>query len=79
MAQVAVQPRPRVRRRTWQFDLTLQLPAFSSAEDVHLVFLAILEDAQDNRSIPGLQELSCSDDVPEDGGTAHISGFLQAS
>ena len=67
MAQVAAQPRPRVRRRpkTLRFDLTLQLPAFSSAEDVRLVFFAILEDAQDNLSIPGLQELSYSTMCPK--------------
>ena len=59
MAQVAAQPRPRVRPRlrTWRFDLTLQLPAFSSAEDVRLIFLDVLEDAQDNRSIPGFHTM----------------------
>ena len=51
MAQVAAQPRPFVCPTTWQFDLTLQLPAFSSAEDVHLVFLAIQENEQDNLCI----------------------------
>ena len=34
MVQVAAQPRPRVLPITWQFDLTLQLPAFSSADDL---------------------------------------------
>ena len=68
MAQVGAQPAPRMRPTTWRFDLTLRLPAFSSAEDVRLVFLAILEDAQGNRSIPGLQDLSYSYHVPEHGG-----------
>ena len=45
MAHVAAQPRPRVRPRTWRFDLTLQSPAFSSAEAVRLVFLAIRDHA----------------------------------
>ena len=54
MAQVAAQPRPRVLPKTWQFDLTLQLPAFSSADDVRLasVFLAILKGVQDYQTIP---------------------------
>ena len=36
MAQVDAQHRPHVRPTMWKFDLTLLLPAFSSAEDVHL-------------------------------------------
>ena len=55
MTQVAAQPLPRVRPTTWRFDWTLQLNASYSAEDIRLVFLAILKDAQDNQSIPGLQ------------------------
>ena len=62
MVQVAAQPRPRVLPKTWQFDLTLQLPAFSSADDI-LVILAILKGAQDYRAIPGLQDFSHSFDV----------------
>ena len=59
MAQVAAQPRPSLRRpTTWLFDLTLQLPAFLSAEDICLVFLVILEDTQSSRLISGLQDLS---------------------
>ena len=38
MTQVAAQPRPFARRTTLCFNLTLQLPAFSSAEDVCLMF-----------------------------------------
>ena len=79
MAHVGAQPLPRVRPTTWRFDLTLRLPAFSSAEDVRLAFLAILEDAQGNRSISGLKDLSYSYNMPEHGGTAHISGYLHAS
>ena len=41
----------------WLFNLALQLPALSCAKDVCLVFLAIMEDAQDNRSIPIIQIL----------------------
>ena len=79
MAHVGAQPLPRVRPTTWRFDLTLRLPAFSSAEDVRLAFLAIFEDAQGNQSIPGLKDLSYSYNMPEHGGTAHISGYLHAS
>ena len=79
MAHVGAQPLPRVRPTTWLFDLTLLLPAFSSAEDVSLVFLAILEDLQGNQSIPGLKDFSYSYHVPEHGGTAHVSGYLHAS
>ena len=79
MAHVGAQPLPRVRQTTWRFDLTLRLPAFSSAEDVRLAFLAILEDAQGNRSIPGLNDLSYSYHMPEHCGTAYISGYLHAS
>ena len=45
----------------------------------HLVFFAILEDVQGTQWIPGLQDLCYSYHVPEDGGTAHISRYLQAS
>ena len=45
MAQVAAQFRPLMHPTTWCFDVTLQLPAFSSAEDFCLVFLTILKDA----------------------------------
>ena len=79
MAHVGAQLLPRVRPTNWLFDLTLRLPAFSSAEDVRLVFLAILEDEQGNRSIPGLKDLSYSYHMPEHGGTAHISRYLHAS
>ena len=55
--QVAAQPHPRVSQSqtTWHFNFTqaLLLPAFTSAEDVCLVFLAILIDVQDNQSLPG--------------------------
>ena len=64
LLEVGAQPLPRVRPTTWRFDLTLLLPACSSAEDVCLVFLTILEDAQGNQLIPGLQDLSCSYHVP---------------
>ena len=54
--------------------------AFSSVEDVHLVFLAILKDALDNKAIAGLQDFSHlyhvhehgGYHVPEHRGTAHI-------
>ena len=37
--------------------MATQLPAFSSADDVPLAFLAVLEDAQENRGIMGSQRL----------------------
>ena len=57
-SQVAAQPRPSVHPTTWCFDLALQLPTFSAAEDVCLVFLAIRKDVQDNQAIPGSQDFS---------------------
>ena len=83
MAQVAAQPRPRSRDEsrptTWRFDLTLQMPAFSSAQDVRLAFLAIFKDAHENRAINGLQDVCFSYNVPEEGGLAHMCGYLHAS
>ena len=79
MAQVAAKPRPRLRQTTGLFDLTLQLPAFSSAEEICLVFLALVEHVQDNQSIHGLQDLSYSYDLPEHGGATCISRQLHAS
>ena len=60
-------------------DSSLTLPAFFSAENVLLVFLAILGEALDKRSILGLQDLSFSSDVPKHRGTAHATGYLHAS
>ena len=57
IAHVGAQPLPCVRPTTWRFDLTLRLPAFSSAEDVCVAFLNILKDAKGNQSIPGLKDL----------------------
>ena len=36
----------RVRPNTWRFDLTLQMPLFSSPDDVCAVFRSILDEAQ---------------------------------
>ena len=69
-----------MRPTTWRFHLALELPAFLSVEDVHVVFLAILKDALDNKTIAGLQDFSHlyhvhehgGYHVPEHRGTAHI-------
>ena len=63
MAQVAAQPRIRVCPATERFDLTMQLPAFSPAEDICHAFLAIIKDAQENQVITALPDLCYSYDV----------------
>ena len=82
--QVAAQP-PRLAlaciHNMARFDFTLQLPAFASTVNVRLVFLAILKDAQDKRSIPGLQDLSYADrDIaPEHRGTEYLYASSKTS
>ena len=52
MSHVAAQPGPHVSPTTWQswqFDLSLELPAFSTADNLCPVYLAFLKNAQDNR------------------------------
>ena len=78
MAQVAAHPRLRSCPTTWCFDLTLQMLAFSSAQDIRLAFLAIFNDAHENRAINGLQDVCPSYNMPEEGGLAHICGYLHA-
>ena len=71
----------RVRPNTWRFDLTLQMPLFSSPEEVCVVFRSILDDAQfspERFSIHNLKQCSFSYGVLE-GNVAKISGYLHAS
>ena len=71
----------RVRPNTWRFDLTLQMPLFSSPEEVCVVFRSILDDAQfspERCSIHNLQHCSFAYGVLE-GDVAKISGYLHAS
>ena len=71
----------RVRPNTWRFDLTLQMPLFSSPEEVCVVFRSILDDAQfspERFSIHKLKQCSFAYGVLE-GDVAKISGYLHAS
>ena len=43
------------------------------------MFVAILKDSHDNQSIPGLQDLSYSHNVPENGGTGCVYGSGKTS
>ena len=62
MAQAAP---PRVRPTTWCFALRLQMPDFSTAEEVRDAFCSIFNDTQ--QAIPGLEDFSFSYGVPEGG------------
>ena len=65
-----------VRPTTWCFALQLQMPDFSTAEEVCNVFCSIFNDTQ--QAIPGLEDLSLSFSVLE-GCFAHIHGYLHSS
>ena len=73
MAQAAP---PRVRQTTWCFALRLQMPDFSTAQEVSDAFCSIFNDTQ--QAILGLEDFSFSYGVPE-GGFAHIRGYLHSS
>ena len=73
MAQAAP---PRVRQTTWCFALQLQMPDFSTAEEVRDAFCSIFNDTQ--QAIPGLEDSSFSYCVPE-GCFEHIRGYLHSS
>ena len=58
------------------FALQLQMPDFSTAEEVRYAFCSIFNDMQ--QAIPGLEDFSFSHGVPE-GSIAHICGNLHSS
>ena len=71
----------RVRPNTWRFDLTLQMPLFSSPDDVCGVFRSISDDAQFSAGrclIYKLKQCSFAYGVLE-GDVAKISGYLHTS
>ena len=69
----------RQRPKTWRFNLTLQMPAFSAQDDVRMVFSSILDDADTRLAIHDLKQSSFSYDVPGERGLAEISEYLHSS
>ena len=51
---------------TWRFDLYVQMPSFSSMEDVRANFIDILDTANTNMPINELDQSSFSYDMPQD-------------
>ena len=75
MAKVAAQPQSSVLPKTWQFDLTLQMPAFSRADNICLVFVPFSKvhtTTEQSRS-PWITNFSCSCNVLD------IFRYLQAA
>ena len=69
---------PRSMTRTWRFDVNLQMAVLSPHEEVSDLFKQILDTANDRIHIGGLETLSFSYDLPEDG-IAKISGYLHVN
>ena len=72
---------PRQRLKTWRFNLTRKMPAFSAQDDhdVRMVFSSILDDADTRLAIHDLKQSSFSYDVPGERDLAENSGYLHAS
>jgi len=69
----------RKRVATWCFDLTLQMHDLSAKDDVRDVFKSITDEAQKKLAISGLKECAFSYDLPGDGCSAKIFGYLHTS
>jgi len=70
---------PREMARTWRFDFDVQMPSFSSMEDVRDNVIEILETANTNMPINELGQSSFSYDMPQDDAYAKISGYLHVT
>ena len=77
---IAVMDRPRAQ--TWRFDFALQMPPFSSIEDVRLVCRDILDTALNTQAIRDIIQSSFSYNAPEvvaEKFLATICGYLHSS
>ena len=71
-------PTPRVRARTWRFDVDVRVGPWSNHDDIRDLFKGILNESMARTEISGLKESSFSHDLPEDGLT-RISGYLHTN
>ena len=71
-------PTPRVRARTWRFDVDVRVGPLSNHDDVCDLFKGILNESMARTEISGLKESSFSHDLP-DYGLARISGYLHTN
>ena len=69
---------PQQRQKTWSFNLTLQMPAFSAQDNVRMVSSSILGDVDTRLAIHDLKQSSFSYDVPGECVLAEISRYLHA-
>ena len=69
---------PQQRQKTWSFNLTLQMPAFSAQDNVRMVSSSILGDVDTRLAIHDLKQSSFSYDVPGERCLAEFSGYLHA-